>query len=143
MNHGEVFENLRKQGHRITPQRQRILELFQTLPEGNHLSAEELQELLRKQDIKISLATLYRTLKFLTSNGLLRELDFGEEHKHYEISTSNKPHHHLICNKCGATIEFENQRLFKYAQEAAFKENGFIIKDYQFKIFGICKYCQN
>ena len=138
----EIFENLRKKGHRITPQREQILELFHNLPEGDHLSAEDLQKILLENNIRISLATLYRTLKFLAMNGLLRELDFGEDHKHYELSSANKQHHHLICSSCGETFEFNDKNLFKLAQKVALAENNFHVQDYQFKIFGLCGNCQ-
>jgi Fur family ferric uptake transcriptional regulator len=139
----EIIDNLREKGHRITSQREKILEVFLHLPEGYHLSAEDLQIILLQNDTKISLATLYRTLKFLASNGLLRELDFGEDHKHYEFNSSKKPHHHLICLNCGLTVEFNNEKLLDCAQDAASKQSNFQVIDYQFKIFGLCESCQN
>lgn len=137
----EIINNFRAKGYRITPQREQILELFLELPEGDHLSAEEMQVILHNKSTKISLATLYRTLNFLSVNGLLRELDFGEDHKHYEL-TANNYHHHLICNKCGVTIEFNNEKVINLAQNVAEEQNGFKVTDYQLKIFGLCKICQ-
>ncbi|OGH96101.1 MAG: hypothetical protein A2287_03625 [Candidatus Melainabacteria bacterium RIFOXYA12_FULL_32_12] len=138
----EIIEEFRKKGYRITPQREQILELFLELPEGDHLSAEELQTILQDGDVSISLATLYRTLNFLSENGFLRELDFGEDHKHYEITT-NQYHHHLICNKCGVTIEFNNNKVINLAKNVAEEQNNFKVLDYQLKIFGLCQNCQN
>ena len=137
----EKFEQLREEGYRITPQRRELLEFFYTLPEGEHLSAEELHKELTSQQIKISLATLYRSLKFLLENGFIRELDFGEDHKHYELNSPGRRHHHIICNSCGKTIEFEDKNLYKYAAKIAKGQNDFEIKDYQFKIFGLCEKC--
>jgi len=139
----DIIENLRNKGYRITPQRERILEIFLHLPEGYHLSAEDLQVILLQNNIKISLATLYRTLKFLAANGLLRELDFGEDHKHYEYNSTSTPHHHLICLNCGLTVEFHDDKILKCAKNAALKYNNFQVLDYQFKIFGLCNTCQN
>lgn len=139
----EIIDNLRKKGYRITPQREKILEVFLHLPEGYHLSAEDLQIILLQNDTKISLATLYRTLKFLASNGLLRELDFGEDHKHYEFNSTNVPHHHLICLNCGMTVEFNDEKLLNCAKDAASNQDNFQVLDYQFKIFGLCSKCQN
>ena len=138
----EIIEEFRKKGYRITPQREQILELFLELPEGDHLSAEELQTLMQDNDIRVSLATLYRTLNFLAGNGFLRELDFGEDHKHYELTT-NQYHHHLICNKCGITIEFNNEKVINLAKNVAEAQNNFIVLDYQLKIFGLCQNCQD
>jgi len=141
MKNSEKFDQLREEGYRITPQRRELLEFFYKLPEGEHLSAEELHKDLMKHEIKISLATLYRSLKFLLENGFIRELDFGEDHKHYELNCPNKRHHHIICNTCGVTLEFEDKNLYKYAVKIAKDQNNFKIKDYQFKIFGLCEKC--
>ncbi|MDD3012786.1 MAG: Fur family transcriptional regulator [Candidatus Gastranaerophilales bacterium] len=138
----KIIDNLRKKGYRITSQREKILEIFLHLPDEYHLSAEDLQIILLQNNVKISLATLYRTLKFLASNGLLRELDFGEDHKHYEYNSANKPHHHLICLSCGLTTEFNDEKLLNCAKDAALNLSNFQVLDYQFKIFGLCANCQ-
>lgn len=138
----EIIEKLRNKGFRITPQREKILEIFLHLPAGYHLSAEDLQIILLQNQVKISLATLYRTLKLLVSNGFLRELDFGEDHKHYEYSSSNTPHHHLVCLNCGMTLEFDDENLLNCAKNISLKQDDFQVFDYQFKIFGLCKNCQ-
>ena len=76
---------LKQQGFRLTPQRQTILQIFQTLPQGQHLSAEELHRLLEEKKQAISLATIYRTLKLMARMGILRELELAEGHKHYDL----------------------------------------------------------
>lgn len=138
----QILENLRAKGYRITPQREQILEFFHEFQDGAHLSAEDLYEILKSKNIKISLATLYRTLKFLSLNGLLRELDFGEDHKHYELASVSNHHHHLICVKCGLTIEFNNQDIVDIANITAVKTHNFLVTDHQFKIFGFCEKCR-
>lgn len=136
-----VERDLRRRGYRITPQRERILRVFQELPGGMHLSAEDLYQRLSTEDPKISLATAYRTLKLLASLGLLREVDFAEGHKHYEFSREDTPHQHMICVQCGTTIEFSGEAL-EAAARAAAEEFGFAVLDVQFKIFGRCAACQ-
>lgn len=136
----ELTESLRQRGLRLTPQRETILDLFFELPEGEHLSAEELQHLLEKKHSDISLATSYRTLKLLASMGVLRELDFAEDHKHYELARNPlAPHHHIICVDCGTTDEFESDEIIRLAQEIA-KEKGIELIDVQFKLFANCKH---
>ncbi|MBY0404732.1 MAG: transcriptional repressor, partial [Cyanobacteria bacterium] len=94
----ELSQNLREKGFRLTPQREKIIDIFFYLAEGEHLSAEDLHLMLREENSDISLATSYRTLKLLASIGVLRELDFAEDHKHYElIRNPEDPHHHIIC----------------------------------------------
>jgi len=74
---------LNDRGWRLTPQRQTILNVFQQLPKGKHLSAEDLYNLLENQGEPISLSTIYRSLKLMARMGILRELELGEGHKHY------------------------------------------------------------
>lgn len=138
-----VQEDLRRRGYRMTPQRETILQVFQDLPDGTHLSAEELYEHLTRRDSGISLATAYRTLNLLASIGLLRELDFAEGHKHYELATpQSAPHHHLICVGCNTAQEFEAEELYGLGLSVA-KERGFAMLDVQYKIYGLCPTCQD
>lgn len=137
-----VHEDLRRRGYRMTPQRETILQVFQEMPEGTHLSAEELYEHLRDRDSGISLATAYRTLRLLSSIGLLRELDFAEGHKHYELNTpQSAPHHHLVCLGCSQAIEFENEALYELGLNVA-DAHRFTMVDIQYKVFGLCPACQ-
>lgn len=135
----ELSDVLRRKGFRLTPQREKILDIFYELPTGEHLSAEELQNSLTVDCTDISLATSYRTLKLLASLGVLRELDFAEDHKHYELARNpESPHHHIICLDCGKTEEFESAEIIRLSQELA-KERGFKIVDVQLKVFAFCE----
>ncbi len=136
-----VFDNLRKRGHRITPQREVILQIFRQLPNGVHLSADELYVKMNELGYNVSLATAYRTLKLLSSFGLLRELTFAEGHKHYELKQDSLPHQHIICVNCNSTLEFEDHFLEEIGQKIGLKHH-FQVIDSQFKIFGICPNCQ-
>lgn len=134
----ELSDLLRKKGFRLTPQREKILDIFYKLPAGEHLSAEELQRSLEQETSDISLATSYRTLKLLASLGVLRELDFAEDHKHYELARNPKaPHHHIICLDCGKTEEFESEEIVRLSESLA-QERGFQIVDVQLKLFALC-----
>lgn len=138
--HDETVQDLRRRGYRLTPQRERILQIFHELPEGTHLSAEELHQQLAAEEPPISLATAYRTLKLLASIGILRELDFAEGHKHYELKRESHPHQHLICVNCGTTIEFSDANLTE-AGRAIGQKHRYKVIDVQFKIFGFCPTC--
>ena len=133
---------LNDRGWRLTPQRETILHVFQELPKGQHLSAEELYLQLESQNAGISLSTIYRTLKLMARMGILRELELGEGHKHYEI---NQPyphhHHHLICVRCNKAIEFKNDSILKTGTKTADKE-GYHLLDCQLTIHAVCPTCQ-
>jgi Fur family ferric uptake transcriptional regulator len=132
---------LKSKGFRLTPQREKILDIFFYLPEGQHLSADDLYNLVRNDSSDVSLATTYRTLHLLHSIGVLRELDFAEDHKHYELlRDEDTPHHHLICVNCGTTEEFESTEVVAIAQQVAGRRQ-FVLTDIQLKLYGLCKDC--
>jgi Fur family ferric uptake transcriptional regulator len=133
---------LNERGWRMTPQREQILQVFQNLNKGHHLSAEDLYQLLQSENQHISLSTIYRTLKLMARMGILRELELAEGHKHYEL---NQPypyhHHHLICVRCNKTIEFKSDSILKIGSKTAKKE-GYHLLDCQLTIHAICPSCQ-
>jgi Fur family ferric uptake transcriptional regulator len=139
---GSLKAELNDRGWRLTPQRETILKVFQELPKGNHLSAEDLYHRLQNDGERISLSTIYRTLKLMAWMGILRELELAEGHKHYEL---NQPypyhHHHLICVRCNKTIEFKSDSVLKVGTKTAQKE-GYHLLDCQLSIHAICPTCQ-
>ena len=133
--------DLHKDGKRLTPQRLKVLNLFETIGAGNHLSAEEVHEKLVKSSSKVSLATIYRTLKLLVQMGLLHELELSEGGHRYELlSNETADHHHLICIRCGRTEEFENDEVLKAGKLAA-KVNGFKLIESSLNVRAICPNC--
>ncbi|MEI6429402.1 MAG: transcriptional repressor [Pseudanabaena sp. ELA607] len=128
---------LNAKGCRMTPQREVILQTFQDLPEGQHLSAEDLHDRLHHQGENISLSTIYRTVKLMARMGVLRELELAEDHKHYEL---NQPrphhHHHLVCVKTNRIIEFKNDQILTISQKVADKY-GFKVLDCELRIVGV------
>ncbi len=129
---------LNAKGWRMTPQREKILNVFQNLPKGDHLSAEELHGLFEKDNEGISLSTIYRSVKLMTRMGILRELELAEGHKHYEL---NQPyphhHHHIVCIQCNNTIEFKDDSILKHSLKQCQKE-GFQLIDCQLTVMTIC-----
>ncbi|MBE9075931.1 transcriptional repressor [Romeria aff. gracilis LEGE 07310] len=133
---------LHERGWRMTPQRETILTTFQNLEKGEHLSAEDLRDLLAQEDDRVSLSTIYRNLKMMARMGILRELELAEGHKRYEL---NQPaphhHHHLICVRCNKTVEFKNDSVLKAGAKMADK-SGYHLLDCQLLIHAVCPTCQ-
>ncbi len=135
----ELLKNLRSQGYRVTPQREIVIRIFQEAGD-KHLSAEDVFEILQKKNEDVSLATTYRTLRMLVKMNILRELDFAESHKHYElIDADAPPHHHIICLNCNKTIEFEDEMVNELGKRIA-EKYGVEIVDMQFQIFANCQH---
>lgn len=135
----QLLTDLREKGFRLTPQRERIIDIFYEQPVGEHLGAEELYNILKKDHGDISLATSYRTLKLLASVGVLREVDFTEDRKQYElIREEDAPHHHLICLQCGLALEFDSEVAQREAEGIA-SRLGFDLVDLQVKLLAKCQ----
>ena len=133
----ELLQVLRDRGFRITWQREVVIRIFHEHKDG-HLSAEDVFEILQQKSETISLATTYRTLRMLVKIGILRELDFAESHKHFElIDPTEAPHHHIICMDCNETIEFEDEEINRLGEKIA-KKYGVEVTDMQFQIFAKC-----
>jgi|GEM_PF-525062 Fur family ferric uptake transcriptional regulator len=130
-------ERLNAKGWRFTPQREMIFLIFHNLPKGNHLSAEEVWDFLLKDGETISLSTVYRNLKLMTRMGFLRELEFAEGHKKYELCTDSITHHHIICVLCNQTMEFENNSVIKQSLKQV-QEVGLKLIDCQLILHSIC-----
>ena len=134
---------LRLDGKRMTPQRKKILSLFEEIGSGIHLSAEEVHSKLTTSGEKVSLATIYRTLRLLVKMAFLNELDLSEGGNRFELLSHEHPdHHHLICICCGRTEEFENNEVIN-AGEAAAKKFGFKLLESSLNVRALCPMCIN
>lgn len=134
---------LNAQGYRLTPQRKKILGIFQMLPQGKHLGAEDIYACLKRQQEQISLSTVYRTLHLMVYIGLLRELKMTESHKDYELNRSYSEHqHHLVCVLCNRTIEFKDQFITRIGAEQAESE-GYRLLNCQLTLYVTCPDCDS
>jgi Fur family ferric uptake transcriptional regulator len=124
---------------KITKQRRVVLNVF--LECKDHVSVEELYSIVSKQEPKIGLATIYRTLALLTKSGLALEMDFGDGQKRYESSFMSAHHDHMVCTECGKIIEFNHPLIEKYQEEIAI-QNGFKITSHKLDLFGHCSNCK-
>ena len=133
---------LHQDGRRLTPQRKRVLELFEHCGSGCHLSAEEVHQQLAALDMKVSLATVYRTLRLLADMGFLQELELSEGGRRFELADGDhRDHHHVVCIRCGRTEEFENESILAAGAEAA-KRLNFKLIESSLNVRAICADCQ-
>jgi Fe2+ or Zn2+ uptake regulation protein len=98
----------RRQGFRLTPQRQMILTVIEQSQE--HLSAEAICRRVQERYPFVSLSTIYRTLELLKKRGLVREIHLLGEQRFYESADSGA-HHHLLCRGCGAVLHADDALL--------------------------------
>ena len=122
---------------RNTRQRTAVSALLAKL-EGFH-SAQELHAMLRQRGERVGLTTVYRTLQGLADAG---EIDVmrppGGEHLYRRCSEGH--HHHLVCRRCGRTVEVAGPTVEKWAERVA-AEHGYAEVSHTLEIFGCCPAC--
>ena len=135
----EMFSDfLKKKGLSVTKQRRLVLD--QVFKNHNHFEAEEIVVLLRKRNLRVSRATVYRTLTHLEDCNLIRKVDLGHGHSHYEHILGHEHHEHLYCEKCGKLLEFSDPALEGRIIDIA-QSNRFTITSHTIQIFGLCERC--
>ena len=128
--------------HGLKSTRQRTLIINTFLSAGGHLSVEELWSKVRAHDLRVSVATVYRTMKLLSECGLAHAQNFGDGQTRYEAAVGKDRHDHLICTKCSTIVEFENDRI-EALQSAVAKKHGFVVTSHKMELYGLCRACQN
>ena len=133
----KFMEFLDQKNLRLTSQRQAIIDsVFST---EEHFTAEQLLEWSRRRDKSVSRATVYRTLPLLTESGLVREMDFGKDHKFYDPNYADHPNHsHIICQDCDKIVEFESEKIEKLESEIS-RKLGFELKMQRLQISARCE----
>jgi Fur family ferric uptake transcriptional regulator len=136
----EVFlAHIQKKGLKRTAQRELILSVF--LRTEEHLSSEDLYQLVHKEDPSVGQTTVYRTLKLLAEAGLAREVRFGDGMTHYEHNYKHQHHDHMICSNCGKIIEFYSEEL-EAIQDAMAAKHKFEVEQHLLRIIGTCSDCR-
>lgn len=131
---------LKKNDLKFTRQREAILDTLYNLDE--HHTPEELYNIIQEKnpDMKIGIATVYRTLQLLEDHDIVTSISFGTQGKKYELGA--KEHHdHMICTACGDIIEFVDDEIEK-RQHMIADELGFKMQSHSMQIYGICQKCQ-
>jgi Fur family ferric uptake transcriptional regulator len=125
-------------GLRATNQRALILE---TIRRGEgHLDADEVYRRARKKQPRLSLSTVYRTLRIFKKLGLVEELHFDNAHHRYEVKPAVE-HHHLICLGCGRVVEFQYP-LARLVKRKVAEAKDFDIIGTEVHMTGYCPTCR-
>jgi Fur family transcriptional regulator, ferric uptake regulator len=132
-------EHLKRVGLKHTDQRDTILRTFVETRE--HLSVDELHQLVKKRDPKIGVTTVYRTLKLLAECGLASEVAFHDGVARYEHQHNRRSHHHMVCTGCGSSVEFFSPEVDSIEQEIG-RKFRYDTKRHTFQIYGVCEDCK-
>lgn len=136
----DVFGNfLKSKGLSSTKQRNFILrEVFRN---HGHFEAEDIVDALKRRKSRVSRATVYRTLTHLEECNLIRTVDLGHGHSHYEHTLGHTHHEHLYCEQCGKIVEFSDTILEEQINRIA-ESNRFYLTNHTVQMFGICYTCR-
>ena len=128
-------------GVKLTEQRKIIARVISeskdTYGESDHPDVDELYNRVSKIDPKISIATVYRTVKLFEESGILAKLDFkGGKARYEEMRESH--HDHLIDVKTGEIIEFVDNEIEELQKKVA-EKYGYDLVDHKLELYGVKK----
>ncbi len=118
---------------RMTGQRRIIARVLSEAED--HPDVEEVHRRAHARDNRISLSTVYRTVRLLEGAGILERHDFGEGRARYE-QAGHGHHDHLINMKTGEVIEFQNDEIERLHESVA-RELGFRLMGHRLELFGL------
>ena len=130
---------LRSRGRRLTPQRQLIWEIL-VAEADRHLSADELVLRVQERLPDVNESTIYRTLDLLVEEGLVLRTHLGADRAYYEPAHEH-PHHHLVCESCGAVAHVHGQVLGDLAARVD-EHAGYALGPGEITLFGLCPACR-
>ena len=123
----------RKKGLKMTGQRRVIARVLSE--SGDHPDVEALHRRATRVDPKISIATVYRTVRLFEEASILERRDFGDGRARYE-EVADEHHDHLIDIETGEVIEFHNEEIEKLQEEVA-RRLGFRLVDHRLELYAV------
>ncbi len=137
-----VKGKLQNNGYKLTKQREIILKAIFDNQE-DHLSVDDIYNIVKKEYSNIGIATVYRTLMLFEKLNIVIKLNFDDGYSRYELSgeTNSHHHHHLICTECGKVTEVKLD-LLEALEEEIQRDGQFTIVDHNVQFYGYCKKCK-
>lgn len=136
INKDSLIGQLKEKGLKITPQRLAIIDALVENREA-HPGATLIYEEARKKARRVSLSTVYATLKEFSENGLIRQLEFDRMENRYDVDISD--HVNLICNRCGKILDYYITASLEPRDIA--RKSGFVVTETRLEFHGYCRDC--
>jgi Fur family ferric uptake transcriptional regulator len=130
---------LEERGLKHSRQRDVIVETFYAM--GGHVPVDGLVARVRALDARVSVATVYRTMKLLSECGIAMPRRFDDGQTRYEPASGRSHHDHLICTGCGRIVEFENEKIEELQVRVA-RGLGFDVESHKLELYGRCERCR-
>lgn len=135
----QAHRSLASGGSRAGGARDEVMELLAR--EECLLSAQEIHDVLRDRGRRVGMASVYRTLDLLASHRLIRKVEVAGVSSFEVVLASGEHHHHLVCERCGQTIAFEDSDL-EHAIDAAQQRLGVPGAEHEVIIHALCPGCR-
>lgn len=129
---------LKAHGLKVTPQRLSIFKMLRGTK--SHPNAEAIYKALQEEHPTMSLATVYKTLDTFVQNGLVQQLNVGEDSYRYDSDTSS--HSHIKCTKCEKVFDLPVLTHVDSLRQEVQGATGFALSHEQLYFYGICPSCQ-
>ena len=130
-----IEERCKQKGVKLTEQRKLIAKVMSD--SHDHPNVDELYKRVSKIDSKISIATVYRTVRLFEEAGIITKHDFGGGKARYE-KLADSHHDHLIDVQSGEIVEFVDEEIEKL-QETVAEKLGYQLLDHKLELYGIKK----
>lgn len=141
--HEDIYEEFKgifaQEGLDRIEERLAILRAF--LDTEGHVTASDLTKKLKDQGVFVSEGFVSENLKFFTRYGYARERDFSQDIPRYEHRHLGSHHDHIVCERCGAILEFCNPKIEALQAQQA-RRMGFRDVRHRMEIYGLCSRCQ-
>jgi Fur family ferric uptake transcriptional regulator len=122
-----------EQGMKMTEQRRVIARILSAA--DDHPDVEEVHRRSAEEDSRISIATVYRTMRLFEEAGIVARHDFGDGRARYE-ETPSTHHDHLIDIRSGDVIEFRNEEIERLQKEVA-KTHGYKLVNHRLELYAV------
>jgi len=129
----KIEDKCKQKGVRLTDQRRLIAKVMSQ--SSDHPDVDELHKRISKIDEKVSIATVYRTVKLFEESRIIEKHDFKGGKARYEQSPDIH-HDHLIDVNTGEIVEFVDEEIEKLQNEVA-KKLGYKLVDHRLELYGI------
>lgn len=130
---------LRTQGFKITKNRTAILEYLSN--QDKPISADEILNHVLEEHHDVNKTTIYRELFFLLEHNFIKEVEFGDGKKRYEIALNRPHHHHIICVSCKKVEDIPLEKELETQEKHIEEITGYKLTSHMLEFFGMCSSC--
>ena len=131
---------LERAGYRLTEPRREVAQLI--ADQSTHFAAADLVAEARDRHLGVGRATVFRTLDVLSEVGVVERIDLPNGEHAYLACTPVHHHHHVVCSRCGRSLDVADAGLRKVVADIALR-TGYRIDDHRLELFGLCPACQS